>query len=247
VEAGDIVRNARRRAGLTQEQLAIRSGVHRNYIGGCERGQRNPTFERLQSLVNACGLELVIHLAEQDHSLDELAADQLALAPAERLGTMLRPGPATWVLDALRWLADVRTPAILIGEVAAALQGLPQLVHDPCLEIVSRDPVSTEAELDAAGFEPSDSEARWRETDRRLSWRNSSGATVEIATHVPGNAAFQDLWSAADVLHIDDDAQVVVAHPRDLLRLADASPKESARARVPGLRALLSQRARGDR
>lgn len=194
-------------------------------------------------MVNACGLELVIHLAEQDHSLDELAADQLALAPAERLGTMLRPGPATWVLDALRWLAHVQTPVVLIGDVAAALQGAPQLVGDPRVEVVSRDPISTETELNGAGFEPSDSEARWRATDRRLPWRSPTGAIVEIATHVPGNAAFQDLWSAADTMDIDDNTQVVVAHPRDLLRLADASPSDSARARVPGLQALLSQHA----
>jgi hypothetical protein len=32
---------------------------------------------------------------------------------------------------------------------------------------------------------------------------------------------------------------VVVAHPRDLLRIADASPREAERARVPGLQALL--------
>jgi transcriptional regulator with XRE-family HTH domain len=243
MEAGDIVRIARRRAGLTQEQLAIRSGLNRNYIGGCERGQRNPSLDRLQRLVNACGLELVIHLAEQDDSLDELASDQLALAPVERLGTMLRPGSATWMLDALRWLAHVRTPVVLIGDVAAALQGAPQLVGDSCLEVVSRDPISTEAELNGAGFEPVDSEARWRATDRRLPWRSPTGAIVEIATDVPGNAAFHDLWSAADTMDIDDNTQVVVAHPRDLLRLADASPSDSARARVPGLQALLSQRA----
>jgi hypothetical protein len=32
---------------------------------------------------------------------------------------------------------------------------------------------------------------------------------------------------------------VLVAHPRDLLRIADASTRDPERARVPGLQALL--------
>jgi hypothetical protein len=45
-------------------------------------------------------------------------------------------------------------------------------------------------------------------------------------------------------VELDDGTTVAVAHPRDLLRMADASRRESEWARIPGLRSLLSQSTR---
>ena len=40
---GENVRTRRRAVGLSQEELAFRSGLDRTYVGGVERGERNIT------------------------------------------------------------------------------------------------------------------------------------------------------------------------------------------------------------
>ncbi len=53
---GRNVRTARLRLGLTQDGLAEVSGLHRNYVGGVERGERNPTLTVLERLAAALGV-----------------------------------------------------------------------------------------------------------------------------------------------------------------------------------------------
>lgn len=45
-------------AGLTQEEVAERSGLHANYIGDLERGERNPTLITLLAVAKAFGISV---------------------------------------------------------------------------------------------------------------------------------------------------------------------------------------------
>jgi transcriptional regulator with XRE-family HTH domain len=48
----------RKQAGLSQEALAARSKLHRNYIGGIERGERNPGIDSVEKLAKALRVSL---------------------------------------------------------------------------------------------------------------------------------------------------------------------------------------------
>ena len=55
---GRNVRKVRAIRGLSQEQLATLSGLHRTYIGFVERGERNITLMNAQRIAIALGLTL---------------------------------------------------------------------------------------------------------------------------------------------------------------------------------------------
>jgi transcriptional regulator with XRE-family HTH domain len=57
-EFGNRVRELRRKTGLSQEELAFKAGVHRTYLGGIERGERNPSLKNIAALAQALGVTL---------------------------------------------------------------------------------------------------------------------------------------------------------------------------------------------
>lgn len=57
VEFGDRLRELRLNAGLTQEQLAERAGLAREYISGAETGRRNATLTTVYQLAAAIGVD----------------------------------------------------------------------------------------------------------------------------------------------------------------------------------------------
>ena len=50
------LKKLRRRKGWSQETLAAEAGLHRTYVSGVERGDRNPTIEVIAKLAKALGV-----------------------------------------------------------------------------------------------------------------------------------------------------------------------------------------------
>ncbi len=85
-----VVREARRRAGLTQAQLAERAGVPKSTVGRIESAARVPSTEMLERLVRAAGLEVLVSLSEPDPGTDSMFERTLRRSPAERLADATR-------------------------------------------------------------------------------------------------------------------------------------------------------------
>ncbi len=85
MNAGTLVQQARRRAGLTQAELARRCGTTQSAIARVEAGRSQPSLERATELVAACGMLLSVSLTPTDEA--ELAALQrnLDLSPEQRI------------------------------------------------------------------------------------------------------------------------------------------------------------------
>jgi predicted nucleotidyltransferase/DNA-binding XRE family transcriptional regulator len=70
--AGALIRQARRRAGLSQIELGARAGVTQSVISAYESGHRQPSLPTLAGLIEAAGFELVAELRPHPQRLASL-------------------------------------------------------------------------------------------------------------------------------------------------------------------------------
>lgn len=50
---GEKVRQARKKKGLSQEELSFKANLHRTYIGMIERGEKNLTLSNIEKIASA--------------------------------------------------------------------------------------------------------------------------------------------------------------------------------------------------
>lgn len=73
--AAELLRLARRRAGLTQAELARRAGVPRSVLNAYEHGRRQPGVDALARILDAAGMSL--RLSRPVHRPDPERAGRL--------------------------------------------------------------------------------------------------------------------------------------------------------------------------
>jgi len=86
--AATLLREARTRAGLSQRALARRAGTAQSVIARIEKGQTSPTWETLERLLDAAGVDMSAQLEPRvvvgSHMLDDVPRI-LALTPEQNL------------------------------------------------------------------------------------------------------------------------------------------------------------------
>ena len=90
MRSADLIREARLRAGLTQYELAERSGRDRSVIARWEQGTVSPSIDSLIELLHACGFDLPLELVPHDPTQRERLRKTALLSPERRVQRLLQ-------------------------------------------------------------------------------------------------------------------------------------------------------------
>ena len=90
MRSGEVIREARLRAGLSQHDLAARSGRDRSVIARWEQGGVAPSLETLLEIVRACGFDLPLELVPYTDEAQERLRKNARLSPERRVQRMLQ-------------------------------------------------------------------------------------------------------------------------------------------------------------
>jgi transcriptional regulator with XRE-family HTH domain len=248
VKSAALLRQARLRAGLSQQALADLSGVHRVQINRYEAGAMAPSFHTVIDLVRACGFDLSMELTEADRADDLALEDRLRLSAAQRVERMLEDRASGF--DPIAILASLesrRVDYVVIGSFAQGVRGVEleaagvdicpsfagenlQRLSDAISELEPRrrNAQVTEQALDANAV------LRINTTAGRL-------AMVGSPAGVPNG--YVDLRRAASREDLGGGLRPLVAGTRDLAAMAAALQRRVDTERLPMLRQIVELEA----
>ena len=232
MHGGDYISMARKRAGLSQRELAERLGCRQATIARWERDDRHPSLEETQAAVRACGFDLGMNLVAEDRSWWPQIAVQLERSPVERLRSLTPPG-APDLVPALEVLSTIETPAVVIGEVASALHGWPLVLSGTGAVEVCGEPDKLAEQLLAKGL-----------SESKELYAMASGQRISVVQRPPGTTGPRDLVRGAETIGLPTGS-VRVASVLGLLRIADAADGGRRSRETLALQAVLEvERAR---
>jgi len=89
VKSAALIREARLRAGLSQQELAAKSGKDRTVIARWEQGVVAPSIDTLVELLRSCGYDIPLELVPYDPGPDERIREIQMLSPERRVDRLL--------------------------------------------------------------------------------------------------------------------------------------------------------------
>lgn len=267
MHGGTIVREARRRAGITQAELADRVATTQSALARLERGHSEPSFMRVRELVRASGFDLRIGLTPIDDSNWSVAYTILQLDTDQRVRQLLavlelgRDGraargspmvePELSPARILGTLTEFGIRSILVGGLAGTIHGSPYSTWD--VDIV---PERTSHNLDRlsdalralhartwTGDQPGgvafDPDARSLADEDVVRLVTDHGR-LDIVFIPTGTQGYDDL--ARDAIHLKLlGVDTVVASLADVIRSKEACDRDQDRLVLPVLRRILDE------
>ena len=247
-----IIREARLRAGLTQGELAERTGRERSVIARWEQGAVAPSVETVLALVEACGFDLPLELVPAEPVEDERLRKNLLLSPERQVQRALRQRekalPKTAAQPPFDPYAILAAPErrrvayVLIGAFARVIRGADELTDGvditPSLREVNLGRLL--GALADLGAERADRKAlafdEGTMTSERLIRLRSPHGELGIVLEPAGTRrGYDDLRRAATREHLGHGVRPPVASTADLARMLAALDRQ---ADLPKLRAM---------
>jgi len=96
VRSAALLREARLRAGLSQQELSETSGKDRTVIARYEQGMVAPSIDTLVDLLRSCGFDIPLEMVEYDPGPDGRIREIQMLSPERRVDRLIeRRGSGT--------------------------------------------------------------------------------------------------------------------------------------------------------
>jgi transcriptional regulator with XRE-family HTH domain len=268
--AAELLRQARTRARLSQRALARRAGTAQSVIARIERGLTSPTWATLERLLAAAGTHSSPAsdlLADVSHMLSLTPEQRLAgvrnlsafFAAARRIdsaaGKRVSEGPVSIPIDPeriFRTLARHKVRFVLIGALAAGLQGFPRASHDADIT-PAPDPENLQRlaaalrDLEARIFTAQIPEGLPFDCSAAMLARGeiwnliTAAGRLDIAFRPSGTTGYDDLAQQAIHLTVFGDT-LLAARLEDIIRMKEAADRPKDRQDVEVMREMLKRR-----
>lgn len=244
-----LIREARLRAGLTQQELAERSGRERSVIARWEQGATAPSLEALLEVIDACGFELPLELAPRDEAASERLRENVLLSPERRLQRLMEKAEAARPpFDPYALLAALerrRVSYVLIGSFARVLRGAEETTDAIDLAPSLRGPnrkrlAQALADLGAkrVGKRPLTLDEEGLSAEALLRLRTAQGELSIVPEPAGTRGGYDDLRRAATRESIGKGLRPSVASTADLARMLAALGRDVDLPRLHAMRRL---------
>jgi len=243
-----LIREARLRAGLTQQELADRSGRKRSVIARWERGAIEPSLETFLEIIGVCGFELPLELMPRNDSAFERLQKNALSSPERRVQRLLRTPLSDEVFDPYALLAALerrQTSYVVVGGFGRIIQGAEETANGvdiaPSLRVANLRRLALA--LDDLGATRADGEpvtldeSNIHETPT-LELRSPKGKLKIVPEPAGTRGGYDDLRRGAAQEPIGKGLRVTVASTADLARMLAALGRGEDMPKLIALRRL---------